>query len=87
MDHSCLVSGSHREPMCGRDWGGWLVQDVDVDELWRGRQGCGDKGKDARWMSLGFNQMPFDDSEDTITCEEMVPSCVPDSLLWNVGGL
>lgn len=40
-----------------------------------------------RWESLGFNQMPFGDNEDAITCMEMVPSCVPDSLLWNVGGL
>lgn len=39
----------------------------EADECWRGRQGCGDKGKDAHWMSLGFNQMPFDDNEDAIT--------------------
>lgn len=31
-----------------------------------------DKGADARWMSLGFNQMPFGDSEGAITCEEVV---------------
>lgn len=49
--------------------------------------GMRDQGKDACWMSLGFNQMPFGDNEGAITCEEMVPSCVPDSLLWNVGGL
>lgn len=41
--------------------------------------GLGDR--DAPWMSLGFNQMPFDDNEDAITSEEMVPSCVPDSFV------
>lgn len=60
---------------------------MEVEGCWRGRQGCGDKGKDACWKSLGFNQMPFGDNKDAITCAEMVPSCVPDSLLWNVGGL
>lgn len=60
----------------------------EAGECWRGSQGCGDKGKDAHWMmSLGFSQMPFDDNEDAITCEETVASCVPDSPLWNVGGL
>lgn len=60
---------------------------MEVEGCWRGRQGCGDKGKDARWKSWSFNQMPFGDNKDAITCAEMVPSCVPDSLLWNVGGL
>lgn len=32
-------------------------------------------------MQMGFNQIPFDDDEDGILCGEMIPSCVPDSLL------
>lgn len=52
-----------------------------------GDRAVGIKGRMRVGSLWVFNQMPFGDNKDAITCAEMVPSCVPDSLLWNVGGL